>query len=277
MEYRKQINNIVVLGSNGMLGYAVTKYYKTKKYNVIEIDRSKFNALTDDISILKPHIQDSDFIVNCIGIIKPRISSMNSEDVLFLNGTFPKNLAKLANSLKLPCFHITTDCVYSGAKGKYSELDIFDIRDLYGLSKNAGENADCMTLRTSIIGPELNNKYSLLEWAISQKGKAVKGFTNHIWNGVTTICLAEVIEKIYLKGEYVKGIYHIHSPGSVTKSELLNLINENYKLNLRIEQAMAPNSIDRSLNSIYQISAKYCTKSIAKQIEEMHNFFAKVK
>lgn len=273
MGNNKQIKIVSVLGSKGMLGYAISEYFKEKGYQVNQIDRVQFDPLINPIKDLEEKLTGSNFVVNCIGIIKPRIANMKIEDVFMVNGTFPKNLAKLANKLNIPCFHVTTDCVYSGSQGKYSEDDYFDIDDTYGLSKNAGESTDCMTLRTSIIGEELNNKYSLLEWAKSQKGKNVTGFNNHLWNGVTTLYLAEIIEKIMQENKYAKGIYHLYSPTPVTKYELLNIINDSYNLSLQIAKSDAPVKVDRTLSSIFPLSKAIVNKELSDQISEMYKFF----
>lgn len=277
MGNHKQIKKVVILGSKGMLGYAMSRYFKGKGYAVKVLDRNDFDVLTDPLDKLTQYLTGADFVVNCIGIIKPRIATMKVEDVLLVNSLFPKNLAKLSKQLKVPCFHITTDCVYSGDRGQYNEDDYFDISDLYGLSKNAGENTECMTIRTSIIGEEINNNYSLLEWAKSQSGKKVTGFNNHHWNGVTTLYLAEIIEQIYLKDKYAHGIFHFFSPKSVTKYELLKLINNAYNLSLQIVKADAPTKVDRTMSSKFSFSKEFVTKALSQQISEMHDFFSSQK
>jgi dTDP-4-dehydrorhamnose reductase len=277
MGNRKQIKKIAILGSTGMLGYAMARYYKSRGYEVVEINRDQFDVLSNKVADLEGLINRCDFVVNCIGIIKPRIASMKIEDVIIVNGIFPKNLAKLTSKLDMPCFHITTDCVYSGKSGSYTEDSYFDIDDTYGLSKSAGENTDCMTIRTSIIGEEMNNKYSLLEWAKSQNGKDVTGFTNHSWNGVTTLYLSQILEQIFITGKYQKGIFHLFSPTSVTKHELLKIINDAYQLSLRIASAEAPTKVDRTMSSKYQISKEIVTKELKQQISEMHEFFSRDK
>ncbi|HGJ66029.1 TPA: hypothetical protein ENS27_11670, partial [bacterium] len=201
------------------------------------------------------------------------IAKNSVEDVLRINSLFPRNLAKLCNAKDIKCFHITTDCVYTGKKGNYSEADFFDADDLYGLSKNAGENKDCMTLRTSIIGEENGNSRSLLEWAKSQAGKEVNGFTNHLWNGVTTLYLAEVIETILVNNLYEKGLFHIHSPNTVNKYELLQIFNRVYRLDLRINPVEAKDAVDRSLSSIYDLTKLVSVKTLEQQITEMQEFF----
>lgn len=173
------MENILILGSNGMLGYAVSEYYYRKGYNVKQIDRDTFDAVTSDIRLLVPEIENADLVINCIGVIKQIIESYTPFETIKINGVFPRNLAILCKTAGTPMIHITTDCAYSGKRGAYNENDILDAEDFYGISKIAGETRDCMTLRTSIIGPEKNSNRSLLGWAVSQKGKAVNGFTNH--------------------------------------------------------------------------------------------------
>jgi len=270
------MKNICVIGANGMLGYAVSSYFKRKNYNVKEITRNEFDIVKDSMEKLESYLMNIEVVINCAGVIKPTISKNSIEDVLKINSIFPRNLAKLCNKIGIKCFHITTDCVYSGKKGKYTEEDYFDAEDLYGLSKNAGETNDCMVIRTSIIGEENGNSRSLLEWAKSQAGKEVNGFTNHLWNGVTTLYLAEIIEKILTNNLYQKGIFHIYSPNTVSKYELLNIFNEVYDLKLKINPVEAKESIDRSLASIYILSQKFVVKPLKQQIFEMKEYFHKM-
>ena len=268
----KNTKNIVILGSNGMLGYAVSEYFNRHNYNVKTLTRKEFDIAIDSIDKLELYLDGIDIVINCAGVIKSRINDMPIEDVIKVNSIFPRNLAKVCNKHNILCFHITTDCVYSGNKGNYDENDYFDATDVYGMSKNAGDIKDCMTLRTSIIGEEKGQSRSLLEWAKRQAGKEVNGFTNHYWNGVTTVYLAEIIEKILNNNMFRKGIFHIFSPNSVNKYELLSIINKVYKFNLKINPFEADVSIDRTLSSINKLSNKVCTKKLSQQIKEMKNF-----
>ena len=268
-----EIRNVLILGSGGMLGYAVFEYFKRKHYNCIAIDKQEFDISKDSMSKLIPFLENMDIVVNCAGVIKSHINKLTVEDVLRINSIFPRNLAKFCKSNKILCFHITTDCVYTGQKGKYSESDFFDATDVYGMSKNAGEPTECMTIRTSIIGEERANYMSLLEWARSNKGKEVNGFLNHYWNGVTTLYFAEIIENILEKGLYQEGIFHLHSQNVVNKYELLRIFDRTYKLNLEINPIETPILCDRSLTSIYNLSTQVCTKDIEQQVIEMREFF----
>lgn len=267
------MEKVLVVGSTGMLGFAVCAYFKSKGYSVVEISRNEFDIANDPMSKFEKYLDEVDVVINCAGVIKPTIVKNTIENVLKINSLFPRNLANVCGKKSIKCFHITTDCVYTGRKGKYTEEDLFDADDLYGLSKNAGENKDCMVLRTSIIGEENGQSRSLLEWAKSQFGKEVNGFTNHWWNGVTTVYLAEVIERIFQNGLYQKGIFHVHSPNTVTKYELLNIFNDAYELNLKINSTEAKESCDRSMASVYPLCKRVVLKTIEQQTTEMKMFF----
>lgn len=270
------MKHVVVIGSGGMLGYAVEEYFVRQNYTVTGITRSDFDIAREPVETLEGTLENVDIVINCAGVIKPRIAAMSVEDVIRVNAIFPRNLAKLCKARGISCFHITTDCVYSGKKGQYTEWDYFDADDVYGMSKNAGETTECMVLRTSIVGEEHGQSRSLLEWAKSQAGKQVSGFVNHLWNGVTTVYLAEIIENIFTNNLYREGIFHIHSPSTVTKYELLSIVNDAYKLSLTIAPAKAPQPCDRSLSSNYSLSHQLVTKTIAQQVNEMKLFFSEV-
>lgn len=266
---------VLVFGSKGMLGYAVTEYFLKQGYEVKELNRDEFDIAKDDHAVLFDLVKGFDAVVNCAGVIKPRIKVMSLEDVLKVNSLFPKNLAKACKLNDVKCIHVTTDCVYSGSKGSYDENDIFDADDLYGMSKNGGDSAECMVLRTSIIGEENGQSKSLFEWAKSQAGKKVNGFTNHDWNGVTTVYLAEVIDTILKEQLYKEGLFHIHSQNTVDKYELLKIFSEAYNLELSVNPVEAEVSCDRSMTSISELSSYVCTKTIKQQVTEMKEFFEK--
>lgn len=267
------MNEVLVLGAGGMLGYAVSEYFKSKNYIVTELTRAEFDITKDEVAKLDDFVSSNDVVINCAGVIKPRINAMTVEDVLMVNSVFPRNLAKLCIKLDKKCFHITTDCVYSGKKGNYDESDYFDADDVYGLSKSGGDFAECMVLRTSIIGEEKGQGRSLLEWARSQAGKEVNGFLNHDWNGVTTVYLAEIIETILKNNLYKKELFHIHSPNSLNKFELVSCFNEVYNLNMKVNPVNAQTVVDRTMTSVKDLSKKVCTKTITQQVKEMYQFF----
>ncbi|MBT3981921.1 MAG: sugar nucleotide-binding protein [Bacteriovoracaceae bacterium] len=267
------MKKIAIFGTSGMLGHAAVGYFSQKGYTVTSFSRSDYDIAKDDPKKLFELTKGMDLVLNGAGVIKPRIAHMSIEDVMVVNSRFPRNLAKACDKNGAKLFHITTDCVYTGDKGAYNEDDLYDATDLYGLSKNGGDMSDCMVLRTSIIGEEKDQARSLLEWAISQKGKQVNGFTNHQWNGVTTLCLVQVVEDIMTKGLYKKGIFHIHSPKSVSKLELVEIISDVYELNLNVKSAEAATFCDRTLSTKFELSSEVCKKQIQDQIVEMRAFF----
>jgi len=268
------MKKVTVFGSKGMLGYAVSEYFAKKGYEVKTITRNEFDIASDDHNKLFDLLNDAEVVVNCAGVIKPRIKDMTPVEVLRVNSIFPHNLAKVCKQKEIKCIHVTTDCVYSGKKGNYNENDLFDAEDLYGTSKNGGDSANCMVLRTSIIGEENGQSRSLLEWARSQAGKEVNGFLNHDWNGVTTVYLAEIMENILNDNLYEHGIFHIHSPKPVNKYELVSFFNEVYGLDMKVNPVNAEAVVDRTMTSVKELSPKVCTKSIREQVEIMKVFFS---
>ncbi len=194
-------------------------------------------------------VQDFDVAINCIGLIKQRDSYVNDKEMMKINGEFPHQLAELANKNSVKVIHISTDCVFSGAKGNYCELDTPDPVDGYGRSKLLGELNDTknLTLRTSHIGRELSVKKSFIEWMLSQKGKQVNGFSHAIYSGLTTKELSKVIVQVIASNSAVVGLSHVSS-SSISKLEIINKLNQ--LLDLRI--AITPDAsvqINRSLNS----------------------------
>lgn len=270
---------ILVTGANGMLGFAVNSYFNAMKHDVLSITRSEFDIAKEPFLVFERIILNfkPDLIINCSGVIKPQIAKNSIEDVLRVNSIFPHNLAKFSVKNKIKTIHITTDCVYSGLKGKYTETDYYDATDVYGMSKNSGEPTNIMTLRTSIIGEERGQGRSLLEWARGQKDKEVNGFTNHRWNGLTTVRLAQAIEQIINNNLYETGLFHLHSPDMPTKFELLQMLSKTYKLNLKIKAIEAADYCDRTLSSDFNLASKLIKETVAEQIDQMSLFFKEVK
>lgn len=264
----------VVVGARGMLGLGVSAHFARAGYRVTGLGRSEFDIARDRPEKLEELLKGCDLVVNCAGVIKPRIAAMSVEDVLRVNAIFPRNLARLCGRRGIACYHVTTDCAYSGRKGSYTEEDLFDAEDLYGMSKNAGDTAESMVLRTSIIGEERGQARSLLEWARSQAGKEVNGFVNHRWNGVTTVHLGELVQAIQERGLYRKGIFHVYSPQVVTKAELLELVSGAYDLRLTVKPVEAKDFCDRSLSSVHSLASDLCRKRLDRQLREMRQLLA---
>ena len=269
------MSKIIILGATGMLGSQVFKVLNSNKnHEVIYTTRDKinkkegifFDATSYDYSISK--FENVDYIINCIGVTKPFIDK-NYVDSLFVNSIFPHKIAQFCNFNNIKLIHITTDCVFSGREGKYTEKSLHDCTDFYGKSKSLGESINCMNIRTSIIGLELTNFVHLLSWAISQKGKTINGFENHLWNGVTTNNLSIILEKIIEENLYEKKTFHIHSPEDINKYELLKLINKKFSLNLNINKIQATDLVNRTLRSNFDLSSNISNSSIEDQINDI--------
>ena len=205
----------------------IKKYFSESKYcrNIFSgIDALNTNSVLALIDELTP-----DLVLNCIGIIKQLKESQNPLLSIEINSLFPHKLATHLEGSKTRLIHISTDCVFSGEKGNYLETDYSDAKDLYGKTKFLGELTsykNSITLRTSIIGPELKSKVSLLEWFLGQK-RAVDGYTNAIYSGFTTTELTKIIENYIIPNPKFYGLYNVSSP-SISKYELLKTISEVY-------------------------------------------------
>jgi dTDP-4-dehydrorhamnose reductase len=268
------MKKIVILGSTGMLGSMLLEYFSsTNKYEIkssvrdvdFETDNTfMFDPLFNHMSEL-PH---ADYFINAIGTIKPFMSK-NMSDSIYLNALFPRDLADECEKKDIKLIHITTDCVFSGKDGNYNEESEHDALDDYGKSKSLGEPNNCMVLRTSIIGPEVHQNVSLISWVQAQAGKEINGFTNHLWNGITTLQYAKVCDQIISNDWYDENLYHIHSPSIVNKFELVSMINDRYKVGANITPMEAPVVVDRTMSTKKDLCAKLNIPEIKDQIEEL--------
>lgn len=268
---------IAILGANGMLGTYVNLYLRDK-YTVTTFTRKDFDLENiNNYDDLYNKLYNYDIIINCAGVIKPRIEEVGINSSIKINSIIPVLLSSMSRNNVFKVIHITTDCVYSGNIEYPNTMDentIKDAKDLYGISKSLGESENnCTIIRTSIIGEEAKNSRSLLEWAKSNKNNNVNGFTNHWWNGVTCLELAKRIEIIINKELFNLGIIHTHSD-SFSKDKLLSLISEVYDLNLNINLIEAPNGqCNRLLSSIHKNSNIFNDRPLLKeQLIEMKNF-----
>lgn len=272
MDKSKNIKTISVIGADGMLGNIIVKYFEEKGFKVDKFKKNVLDLSKINYLVIDSLFERSDIIINCAGIVKQIIDKFSLEEILKVNTVFPHILQNISRKNGIKCFHITTDCVFSGNKGNYIETDYFDADDLYGWSKIGGDVSEIMTLRTSIIGREKGSKNSLLEWAISNKGKKINGFINHFWNGLTTLHLAEVIHRIIINDLYRIGIFHVHSPNTVTKYELLNYFNEIFDLKLKIIPSEDKIYCNRSLSSIHSLSKDLVKDNIYGQLITLKKF-----
>ncbi len=225
----KSKKKILIIGAAGMAGHMI--YYYLKELNKYELFTTVFNTKLNEESIIcdvrdKKQLEEviasinPDYIINCVGaLIKESI--YNPENAILLNSWLPHTLSKLAINYQFKLIHISTDCVFSGEKGNYHQHDFRDADDVYGRSKALGEliNDRDITVRTSIIGPEIKEKgEGLLHWFLNQRGQ-VFGYTKAYWSGITTLELAKLME--YLMNRYSPGLYQIAPEEKIDKYSLL--------------------------------------------------------
>lgn len=216
---------------------------------------------------LYANIGDVDAVINCAGVIKPYATN-DPAFTLFLNSALPHLLsAHYAEKL----IQITTDCAFNGLKGyPYDENAALSPQDLYGLSKILGEPKDrSLVLRTSIIGPEISGHVSLLDWFRSQKGKTVKGFAKHFWNGITAKQFGKICDQIVQhRQRYPQhGLFHIFST-TLSKYAMLQKFKEKYRVNCNIEKDETQ-FMNRTLTTIYQLNTNLRIPSFDAMVDEL--------
>jgi dTDP-4-dehydrorhamnose reductase len=257
---------VLIFGATGMLGHKlyqrlggnfevfgtirsgyerVARFGIFRRETIIEsIDAGDPAAVQLAIDMVRP-----DCVINAIGVVKQVPASKDVIPSLMLNAILPQRLAELSVTHDFRFITISTDCVFDGTKGGYTESDVPDARDLYGLSKLLGEitEGNCLTLRTSIIGRELASRHSILEWFLQNGDRSVKGYTRAVYSGFPTIVLAELIAKIIVEHPTLNGLYHASSD-PISKYELLKLFGKHYGKNIGI-RPFDEYLIDRSLDS----------------------------
>lgn len=259
-----------ILGSDGMMG----KYFCSvaKDRELVPFTRNDYDIVSNNYESLKGcfedyNIQFGDIILNFAGAIKQRNFSL--KDYVLINSLFPHQLQDISDTFGVRLIHLTTDCVYSGDNGNYIEDDPPDCVDWYGSSKSLGEPGDSCCIRTSIVGFGSANNASLFDWFLNEKAENLKGFTNHIWNGVTCLELSNYILKIIDKDILWSGVRHVHS-NSVSKYELLSTLNKTFDLNKNIHESVSDFNCDRSLLSKY--TNPISINSIENQISLLKEF-----
>ena len=244
---------VVILGSGGMLGHKLWQVFAPrfdtyvtvrksheayKHYSIFDparwragADVWQFDTVVQILEELSP-----DVVINAIGIVKQLPEADDPIVSITINSLFPHRLAALCREIGARLIHISTDCVFSGHKGLYTEDDEPDATDLYGRSKLLGEvqSTGCLTVRTSIIGRELGTHLGLVEWLLGSQGQKVKGYVNAIFSGLTTQALAQVLADVVADYPGLSGLYHV-SANPISKYDLLQLLRAAYKLDVEIE------------------------------------------
>ena len=256
---------VLILGGSGMLGHKLwqlcsarfdtyvtfrRQWTSVERFGLFEyarsiesVDAGSFESVERALDTVRP-----DVVINCVGIIKQAPEAKDPVRSISINALFPHQLANACRSSAARLIHISTDCVFDGKDGRYRETDAASAVDLYGRTKHLGEvtEAGCLTLRTSIVGRELEGASGLFEWFLAQRGKCVSGYRRAIFSGLTTRALGEIIATIIDDHPRLEGLYHVASD-PISKYDLLTMVNDAYSAGVSIE----PDDVfhcDRSLN-----------------------------
>jgi len=267
---------VLVLGSTGLIGHQVYNYLK--KHSDYELSNISYrkklvnNTILADIRDEKKFLSliekiKPDIIVNCIGILIDG-ANKDPEHAIFINAYMPHRLARLADNIGSKLIHISTDCVFSGLKNRpYIETDEKDGKDTYAKTKGLGEiiNNTHVTLRTSVIGPELKEDgEELFHWFMNQS-ESINGFKKAIWSGVTTLELAKAV--LWSIEKDIRGLYHITNNESINKYDLLNLFKKYTNKNILIN-GIDGKEVDKSFMDTRK-DINYQIPSYEKMVEEL--------
>jgi dTDP-4-dehydrorhamnose reductase len=288
---------ILVLGASGMIGHTIfNELSKNENYDVYgtirkfdnwvnkfpqknlekirpNVDAENFDTIMRALASIQP-----DIVINCIGLIKQIPLAKDPLTIITLNAQLPHRISMVCRTANARLIHLSTDCVFEGTKGNYTEEDNPDAKDIYGRTKYLGEvfYPHCVTIRTSTIGPELKGGFGLLEWFLVQKDE-IKGFTKAIFSGFPTVELASIIDNFIIPNESLSGLYHIASK-PISKYSLLKLIAEEYEKEIKIipdDSFFCDRSLDSSnFNNIVKYKANDW-KSLITRMHALHNFSKK--
>lgn len=248
------MTKIAILGANGMLGHRLLTHL-ADRHEIIGTARKINDRLSSLAARARVRVLEGltaedhpafermldaerpDVVVNCIGVVKQLSEAKDPLVAIPINALFPHWLARTCAKRGVRMLHFSTDCVFSGEHGPYTEDSAADARDLYGRSKLLGEvdEPNALTLRTSIIGHEINVATGLVEWILRNKGGQVSGFARALYTGVTTDYMAEAVGRLIEEFPDLSGIWHL-SADTISKFDLVRLVNRVYMLNIRVDR-----------------------------------------
>lgn len=280
---------VLILGATGMLGHKLMQVL-AGRFTVTGTVRKGVSDYTDhpilgkmtliegvtadDLESVTRAVEKSrpDLIINCIGIVKQLPTARDPLPSIAINALFPHQLAQICQKQKIRMIHMSTDCVFSGNKGKYTEEDPSDAEDLYGKSKFLGEvdYPGCLTIRTSIIGRELDSAHGLVEWFLHQRGKTIQGYKKAIFSGLTTNALAEIIGTIIESHPELHGVWQVAAE-PISKYDLLMLLKLQYQTDDIVIEPDESVISDRSLNgSRFSAATTITVPSWPVMIEQLY-------
>jgi dTDP-4-dehydrorhamnose reductase len=280
---------VLVLGASGMIGSAILRLLSETHdwvvYGTLRVNNSALQKLAPQAQILsginadQPDSLISAFrqsrpqiVINCLGIVKQLAGAQDPLEAIPINSILPHRLAQLCELMQARLIHISTDCVFSGIKGNYCESDFPDAQDLYGRSKMIGEVtcAHAITLRTSIIGPELHGNHGLISWLLSQQGQ-INGHSKAIFSGLPSCEFARVVRDFVIPNKDLSGIYNVAAE-PISKYDLLRLVILEYGKVLQIKPDDKVN-INRSLDgSLFRQATGYIAPPWPQLIAQMREF-----
>ena len=274
------LGKILIFGSNGMAGHLLEMYLKeNKEHDIYTVSRSSssdslkhFSLDCFDLANVNRVLQlvKPSYVVNCVGMLV-KDSEDHPDKAIFVNAYFPQMLNQLALLYNYKFIHISTDCVFSGRKGEYTEIDTPDEVNVYGRTKALGEikhSSNTLTIRTSIIGPEIKkNGIGLFHW-FNLQSEIIKGYSNAIWSGVTTVELAKFIVFLIKYDIKLSGLLHLVNNASINKKNLMELFKRYYNKHLPISDDPSV-ILDKSIISIYKLPLGYQVPSYETMVEEM--------
>jgi len=282
------MRTIVVLGASGMLGHQVIRW-TSERCNTVAVLRSSsppegfprnlpaeliLGFAATNLEAMRSLLERSrpTDVVNCIGVIKQRLGNSDVAEAIRVNALFPHQLAQLCQSVEARLIHISTDCVFAGTRGSYTESDPTDAIDVYGRTKALGEpiGSQALTLRLSMIGPELRYHVSLLDWFVAQQHGAVRGYTQAFFSGLSTPLLAREIRRLVCELPDLNGLWHV-TAARISKYELLCKIRDAFGLDVRV----TPDDVyqcDRSLiGDAYAGRTGFVPPSWGEMLDELAN------
>lgn len=238
---------VTVVGSRGMAGHMIVDYLQRCGHTVNAVDRTQLDIEKQSVDKFFDTL-DADYVVNAVGLlVKDCID--RPDRAIIINSWWPQHCAYRLQNTNTRLIHLSTDCVFNGARGNYFEADEHTETNAYGRSKSFGEinNVKDITFRMSIIGPELKNGTGLLNWVLSNTEFELPGWTNAWWNGITTLQLAKCIDQ-YINNPLIAGVHHLVSnDNQINKFDLLCKINEVYGLNKQIIKTQGPKTVNKVL------------------------------
>jgi len=269
------MRRIFIFGSNGMLGWITAHYLNLNGKQVVTLSRKDFNVLSDTTESFekKYKIKKGDVLINAIAVTSH--DSKNQTKSIFnkVNTEFPKTLDELSGRTGCTFVHITTDGAYKSDIGGYWESSPKDGFGIYAKTKIAGENLKhAVVLRISIIGIEQNRSRHLISWILKQEGKSINGFTNHTWNGMTTLQFAKIVLYFLGKGFPKPGLYHIFSKRIVTKYELVEMIVNIFDLDIKLNLHQTEAPVLRHLATEKPLCKKLQIPDILDQLVELKKY-----